>query len=212
MQGKSDEDLYYPVFCEKKILYLSCILEITQSQAWFWEKNFSDLFSCAKVQKFGTYFRAISRELRFCAKMRENLSAPHFGNFHSSSRPNSKMGLLMKKTVTQLLYLFFFLSYRHILDFRLIPRLIPRHCLEQHTGPQAARQGTSNWHPWFYLQPSNPLWLCRVWDCIRWRWSCEGSLRGGCFWGQFIEEELITELTVFSDTRQVLRGRFGETA
>ena len=36
-------------------------------------------FFCAqKWKKFSTHFRAISRKLRFCAKMRENLSARKF--------------------------------------------------------------------------------------------------------------------------------------
>ena len=41
-------------------------------------ENLSRFFLCAKVKKFSTNFRAISRKLRFCAKMRENLSARKF--------------------------------------------------------------------------------------------------------------------------------------
>ena len=43
-----------------------------EKQEHFCENFNWDLFLCAKLKKFGTNFRAISRKSRFCAKMREN--------------------------------------------------------------------------------------------------------------------------------------------
>ena len=57
-----------------------------------------EIFSCAKLQKFGTNFRAISRKSRFCAKLRENfyeygrmfgkISHMYFGNISLGIWPN----------------------------------------------------------------------------------------------------------------------------
>ena len=46
-----------------------------ERQGKFCENFNSDSFSCAKLKRFGTNFRAISRKSLFYAKMRESLSA-----------------------------------------------------------------------------------------------------------------------------------------
>ena len=54
-------------------ILITCYMAIeTKNRGSALRKFNSEIFSCAKLQKFGTNFRAISRKSRFCAKMREN--------------------------------------------------------------------------------------------------------------------------------------------